>query len=101
LHEIALGNFRDLVAASLQVHGDTNGVMFVLNGNLEAGLVLPDEIWEQLERQIGESVVVSVPPRDVNVATGKSNGTMIDSFNEKAKYILMNGDHPLSSNWFE
>lgn len=35
----------------LKVHGNTNALLFTLNGNLEAGLVLIDEIWSQLEDQ--------------------------------------------------
>ena len=100
LHEIALENFRALIATNMTARGDTNGIMFTINGNLEAGLVLIDEIWEQLEEQIGEHVVISVPSRDVIVATGKSNRAMINSFTENSKNILINGTHPLSKNWF-
>lgn len=100
LHEIALGNFRNLVTTNLKGHGDTNGLMFTLNGNLEAGLILIDEIWTQLEEQVGEPVVTAIPSRDVVVVTGKSNRVMIDNFKEKAINILINGDHPLSKNWF-
>jgi uncharacterized protein YtpQ (UPF0354 family) len=100
LHEIALSNFRQLISTNMKAHGDTNGIMFTVNGNLEAGLVLVDEIWEQLQNQIGEEVVIAVPSRDVIVATGKSNRSMIDNFSQKAKTILEGGDHPLSKNWF-
>jgi len=100
LHDIALENFRSLIATKMTARGDTNGIMFTIDGNLEAGLVLIDEIWEQLEEQVGESIVVSVPSRDVIVATGKSNRPMIDAFTENSKQILTTGDHPLSRNWF-
>jgi hypothetical protein len=79
LHEIAVTNFRTLIVTKLNARGDSNGIMFTINGNLEAGLVLIDEIWDQLEQQIGEPVVISVPSRDVLVATGKSNTIMINS----------------------
>jgi uncharacterized protein YtpQ (UPF0354 family) len=100
LHEIALENFRSLIATNMTARGDTNGIMFTIDGNLEAGLVLIDEIWEQLEEQIGEPVVISVPSRDVIVATGKSNRPMIEAFTQNSKDILMTGDHPLSKYWF-
>jgi hypothetical protein len=100
LHEIALTNFRQLLSTNLKAQGDKNGLMFMVNGNLEAGLVLIDEIWDQVENQIGEQIVIAVPSRDVIVATGKSNRRMIESFNERAKIILNSGDHPLSRNWF-
>ncbi|RYE20237.1 MAG: DUF1444 family protein [Sphingobacteriales bacterium] len=100
LHQIALENFRSLITTKLTARGDTNGIMFTIDGNLEASLVLIDEIWEQLEDQIGEPVVISVPSRDVIVATGKSNREMILNFTENSKNILETGSYPLSENWF-
>jgi uncharacterized protein YtpQ (UPF0354 family) len=75
-------------------------MMLTVNGNLEAGVILIDEIWDQMESQIGEQVVISVPSRDVVIATGKSNRDAINTFSEKAKTVLQSGDHPLSKNWF-
>jgi len=100
LHALALENFRSLIVQKMTAQGDTNGIMFIVDGNLEAGLVLIDEIWTQLHDQIGEAVVITVPSRDVIMATGKSNRTMIDKFKENSKQILLNGDHPLSKNLF-
>lgn len=100
LHEIAMSNYRQLISKNMKAHGDTNGIMFTVNGNLEASLVLVDEIWDQLENQIGEEIVIAVPSRDVIIATGKSNRPMIDNFSQKAKTILEGGDHTLSKNWF-
>jgi len=100
LHAIALENYRQLLSKNMKAHGDANGILFTVDGNLEAGLVLIDEIWDQMEEKIGEEVVVAVPARDVVVATGRSNRSMIDTFNQKARNILNGGDHPLSGNWF-
>jgi len=100
LHLIAIENFRSLIVQKMTAKGDTNAIMFIVDGNLEAGLVLIDEIWLQLEDQIGEQVVITVPSRDVIMATGKSNRIMIDRFKENSKQILLTGDHPLSKNMF-
>lgn len=100
LHALALENFRSLIAQKMTGQGDTNGIMFIVDGNLEASLVLIDEIWTQLHDQIGEPVVIAVPSRDVIMATGKSNRVMIDRFKESAKIILLTGDYPLSKNLF-
>lgn len=100
LHETAIHNFRLLISQKLSVQGDTNAVMLIVDGNLEAGLVLIDEIWEQLEDQIGEQVVIAVPSRDVVMATGKSNREMIERLKDSARGILQTGDHPLSKNLF-
>lgn len=100
LHELAVENFRSLIVQRMTAKGDSNGIMFFVDGNLEAGLVLIDDIWQQLEDQIGEQIVITVPSRDVIMATGKSNRAMIDKFKQTSKDILQNGDHPLSSNLF-
>jgi uncharacterized protein YtpQ (UPF0354 family) len=100
LHALALENFRSLIVQKMTAKGDTNGIILIVDGNLEAGLVLIDEIWVQLQDQIGEAVVITVPSRDVLMATGKSNRTMINKFKENSKQILLTGDHPLSKNLF-
>ncbi len=100
LHNAALENFKTLLSTDLTIEGDSDGYMFTVNGNLEAGLVLVDEFWQDLETDIGEGVVVAVPSRDVVVATGRSNRSQIDRFTSAAKGILEEGDHPVSKNWF-
>lgn len=100
LHNLALENFRSLIVQKMSAKGDTNAIMFIVDGNLEAGLVLIDEIWTQLQDQVGESIVIAVPSRDVLMATGISNRTMIEKFKETSRDILATGDHPLSKNLF-
>jgi hypothetical protein len=100
LHEMALANYRFLISEKLKTHGDANGVMFIVDGNLEAGLILIDEIWEQMENQLGEEIVIVAPSRDVLFATGKSKSDLIERTTEKAKEIFLKGDHSLSKNWF-
>jgi uncharacterized protein YtpQ (UPF0354 family) len=100
LHEIAMANFRQLISKRLKVQNNGEYFWFILDGNLEAGLVLVDEIWDQVEGNLKEDIVICVPSRDIIVATGKSNSKVIADFTEKAKQILNGGDHPLSKNWF-
>lgn len=100
LHEIAMTNFRQFVSQRLNAQNNGEAFWFILDGNFEAGLVLIDEIWDQVEGHLKEEIVICVPSRDVIFATGKSNENLITDFTEKAKQILINGDHPLSKNWF-
>ncbi len=100
LHDQAIENFRTLLTQKLSARGDTSGIMFIIDGNLEAGLVLIDEIWEQYEEQVGEKIVITVPSRDVIMATGMSNRPMIDQFKQNSKQILLEGNYPLSKNLF-
>ncbi len=100
LHTIAMSNYRRLLAERLKVHNNSETFMFILDANLEAGLVLVDEVWDQVEDYLKEDIVICVPSRDVIIATGKSKSLVIAEFSEKAKTILLTGDHPLSKNWF-
>jgi len=100
LHEIAMANFRQLISQRLNAQNNGETFWFILDGNLEAGLVLVDEIWDQVEAHLNEEIVICVPARDVIIATGKSNENIIADFTEKAINILTSGDHPLSYNWF-
>jgi uncharacterized protein YtpQ (UPF0354 family) len=100
LHEIAVQNLRGTLSKYLRTQGDTNGLMLLLDGNLEAGLLLIDELWTQLEEQFGEELVVAVPARDIVYVMGKSNSEMIDQMSVSAKQLLLSCDHPLSENLF-
>jgi hypothetical protein len=100
LHDIAMANYRQLISKKLNAQNNGEVFWFIIDGNLEAGLVLVDEIWEQVEGHLKEEIVVCVPSRDVIIATGKSNEKVIKEFSEKARKILTTGDHPLSKNWF-
>ena len=100
LHEIAMSNYRQLIAKKLNAQNNSEAFWFILDGNLEAGLVLVDEIWDQVEEHLKDEIVICVPSRDVIIATGKSNNLVIEDFSKKATEVYLNGDHPLSKNWF-
>lgn len=100
LEQIALDNLTTLTMTKLNVQGDANGLMFVLNGSLEAAIVLMDQIWNQLEEQIGDNIVIAVPSRDVLLATGASNDIMLESFEKTSADIYKSSDYPLSKNFF-
>ena len=100
LHEIAMSNYRQLLSQHLDAQNNGESFWFILDGNYEAGLVLVDEIWDQIEGFLQEEIVLCVPSRDVIFATGKSNEDAIVDFTEKAKQILSTGNYTLSKNWF-
>ncbi|MBN9382948.1 MAG: DUF1444 family protein [Chitinophagaceae bacterium] len=96
LYEIAKENFNNLLVNNLKGHGDSNALMLTVNGNLEAGLVLIDPIWEQLEPQIDDTLVIAVPSRDVVLVTGEHKKEFLSSLRQKAREIYEKGDHPIS-----
>ena len=100
LHEIAMSNYRQLISKKLNAQNNSEAFWFILDGNLEAGLVLVDEIWDQVEEHLKDDIIICVPSRDVIIATGKSNNLVIEDFSKKATEVYLNGDHPLSKNWF-
>lgn len=100
LHEIAMSNYRQLLSQQLNAQNNGESFWFIIDGNYEAGLVLVDEVWDQIEGYLQEEIVLCVPSRDVIFATGKSNKDTISDFTEKAKQILTSGNHTLSKNWF-
>lgn len=100
LHEIAMHNFQDLISKKMRNQNNDDAIWFFVDGNLEACLMLVDEIWEQVQNFIKDDVVVCVPARDIIFATGANKTKVINDFSEKAKEILNSGDHPLSKNWF-
>ncbi len=96
VYDIAVENFSNLLVNNLQVHGDANGVMLTVDGNLEAALVLVDDIWDQLEPQIGDTLVITVPARDVVMVTGEHNSGFLGTMRTKAREIYEKGNYPLS-----
>jgi uncharacterized protein YtpQ (UPF0354 family) len=100
LFRIAMDNMRKQIVGNLEIHGDAEGMMFTMNGEFEAGLLMIDEIWEQLEEQTGDQLVISVPSRGVLVACGKSNFKASNPLQMVVKSIFRESDAPLSDKWF-
>ncbi len=100
LHEIAMSNYQRLISKQMRNQNNDDAIWFFVDGNLEACLILVDEIWDQVYIFLKEDVVVCVPARDIIFATGASKTNVISDFSEKAREILNSGDHPLSKNWF-
>jgi hypothetical protein len=96
LHATAIDNLNNLLLTELKIHGDSNRLMLTVNGNLEAGIVLVDYLWDQIESQIQDVPVIAVPSRDVLLITGVHKKEHIVSIREKAKEIYESGDYPLS-----
>lgn len=74
---LAPGDLRSLAVANLtrrrarpQVKRGAAAAMFVLDGDLEASLLLVDHLWEQIGPQLPGDLIAAVPARDTLAVTG-------------------------------
>jgi uncharacterized protein YtpQ (UPF0354 family) len=73
LRKLASENLRRRLPPALNTRSDGKSFLFAIGGNFEASLLLIDEVWDQLTRQLPGDVIVCVLARDVCLVT--STGT--------------------------
>lgn len=81
IHHIAKENLQYFTENEKppQIHSGETGVnMIVIDGNYEASLILYEEIWINLQDQLGSALYVCVPARDMLLFTTKDNLAGID-----------------------
>ncbi len=70
LSKTAMENLYRLANGRAQFHGDSTYGMIVLNGNLEASLMLSDGFWEAITQTIKQkNLVIGIPAKDVLLIT--------------------------------
>lgn len=69
LHSLAVANLTRLRARP-QIRQGAAAAMFVLDGDLEASLLLVDHLWEQIGPQLPGDLIAAVPARDTLAVTG-------------------------------
>jgi len=85
MREIAIANLREQLDA-VDVQGDPPVVRVIAGNNLDACLLLCDEIWETLAETIPPDLVVAVPTRDlVLVTTTRSTKGGVDQIRRRTK----------------
>lgn len=96
VHDIALVNLRRTISPP-QAHQVSEGVfMLTCGGDMEATILLLDEVWQQTEGMVLGELVVAVPARDVVFFTGTENREGLAFMRSKVSEILEVGDHTLT-----
>jgi uncharacterized protein YtpQ (UPF0354 family) len=74
--QLTIGDLRPLAVRNLtrrrarpQVKGASAAAMIVLDGDLEASLLLVDHLWEQIGTRLPGDLIAAVPSRDTLVVT--------------------------------
>jgi uncharacterized protein YtpQ (UPF0354 family) len=75
--QLSAGDLRALAVGNLtrrrarpQIKQGRAAAMFVLDGDLEASLLLVDHLWEQIGPQVPGDLIAAVPSREALVVTG-------------------------------
>ena len=97
LSKTALENLNILANGRAQFHGDSTYGMIVLNGNLEASLMLSDGFWEAITQTIKQkNLVIGIPAKDVLLITHLESSDGILTLKNAIKKIYEQGDHLLT-----
>jgi uncharacterized protein YtpQ (UPF0354 family) len=70
VHEVAVENLRSRIPRHIATRGDGKSFLLMAGGNLEASLILLDEVWDQVAAQVRGEIVACVVARDVCLVTG-------------------------------
>ena len=93
LSKTALENLNILANGRAQFHGDSTYGMIVLNGNLEASLMLSDGFWEVIVQTIKQqNLVIGIPAKDVLLITHLESSEGILMLKEAINKIYQQGE---------
>lgn len=97
LHECALNNLgqRSEGKARIQPHGPLHAVL--LDGNLEASLVLLDHLWDEtLKHMAPNGFVAALPARDVLAFCDAESREGVEALRGMVQRVFQGGDHLLT-----
>ena len=93
LSKTAIENLNILANGRAQFHGDSTYGMIVLNGNLEASLMLSDGFWEAISQTINQkNLVIGLPAKDVLLITHLESSEGILMLKEAINKIYEQGE---------
>ena len=99
LYSIAVHNLSRDVEFRL-VPTNFGGYGILAGGDHEAGALCLDALWEDCADNIGESLIVAVPAKDVVFMVGRSQTEALEKMKQAAADILRNGNRTLTSHLF-
>lgn len=98
LHELALENLATLAdgRVSLEPYGAVHALFF--DGNLEASLILLDDLWEQtLRPHVSSGFAVALPARDILAFCDPESSDGLAELANIIARVHQGGDHLISS----
>ena len=101
LRDIAITNMIPEIEKNFTVHGTDEGFFAATcGGNYEAALLLLPGLWQQIEAQIGENLLVATPNRDICLFVHDSNSDAINNLKIVVHKAHTQADYPLTRNIF-
>jgi hypothetical protein len=89
IHRKALDSLLDEALIEFQIHGKSNGLMNIKTGsNLEASMILLEEVWDGIHEHLGSKLVVSIPTEDILLICPQSNRKAVKNLKKKAAGFL-------------
>ena len=102
LRTTAISNLDMLANEKAQLHAEKDFGMIILNGNLEASLILSDNFWLNLSDMLNyEKLIVGVPARDVLLIANEDSEESIERLGEAIKRTYEIGYHVISKWMFK
>ena len=97
LKKTALLNLDNLANGKAEFHGDSTFAMIILNGNVEASLMLSDNFWPYISDIIkNKDLVIGVPTRDVLLVTHVGCEKGLEKLRKGVKQTFELGDHEIT-----
>ncbi len=97
LHHIAMGNLVNYASEHARVHAVGNAFALLLDGNLEASLLLVDGLWEEaLTGYAPSGLMVAVPARDVLAFADAESSKGVRELRKIVARTFKGGDHLLT-----
>lgn len=103
LHSLALANLKRYVS-EMSIQRIGNSALLNTGNQLESCLLLLDSVWEGLSAELGGSLVIAVPTRDLLVVTGSRDEEDLQALRDivlKANEPEQDRTHNLSDNLYE
>jgi uncharacterized protein YtpQ (UPF0354 family) len=97
LSQIALINLDQLANVKAQFHGDSTYAMIILNGNVEASLMLSDNFWPNISDIVkSKDLIIGIPTRDVLLVTNLDCVDGLEKLRQGVKQTFEQGDHVIT-----
>ena len=97
LSKTALKNLDNLASGRAQFQGDSAFAMIILNGNLEASLMLSDAFWTYIADVVkNNSLIIGIPTRDVLLVTHSDCKEGLEKMRKSVKQTFEQGDHVIT-----